>query len=433
MAVKELKMEVRNSGATFKEFAFSVSADELKQVTNSVAAELANYVSIPGFRKGKAPAAMVIKKYNSDVKNEVMRKLIALAFSQIEADKTLDILNCSLAEPPQEFELDKDFQFVLKAQIAPEISLPDYKEIRVDVAAAAVTDEEVNEKVEYYRNMYGTYAEVEGPAVADDMLKVSYTSDFVLPENPPQGLARTVASDDNYLWLNDPELIPGSIKALTGAKVGEEYSFAAEFPADWRDADLSGKTVNYNVKVHGIQRRSPVSEEELCKRMQAENMDALKDMFRTVSLREAESKRHNEIVEKVYNELDSKVPEFELPEEILEGETDKELRQLINQTVKSEADAEEFKKDMENHRAKAKELAKIKLRKMLILRNIAKLEDISVANEELEAQISIMSRYYGYKEDEFKRMIEQNGSLEDLRGDMLMSKVLDKLAQYADK
>lgn len=186
MAVKELKMEVRNSGATFKEFAFSVSADELKQVTNSVAAELANYVSIPGFRKGKAPAAMVIKKYNSDVKNEVMRKLIALAFSQIEADKNLDILNCSLAEPPQEFELDKDFQFVLKAQIAPEISLPDYKEIKVDVAAAAVTDEEVNEKVEYYRNMYGTYAEVEGPAVADDMLKVSYTSDFVLPENPPQ-------------------------------------------------------------------------------------------------------------------------------------------------------------------------------------------------------------------------------------------------------
>lgn len=433
MAVKELKMSVRNSGATFKEFAFSVSADELKQVTNSVAAELANYVSIPGFRRGKAPAAMVVKKYNGDVKNEVMRKLIALAFSQIEADKNLDILNCSLAEPPQEFELDKDFQFVLKAQLAPEISLPDYKAIKVDAAAAAVTDEEVNEKVNYYRNMYGTYAEVEGPAVADDMLKVSYTSDFVLPENPPQGLTRTVASDDNYLWLNEPELIPGSIKALTGAEVGKEYSFAAQFPTEWRDADLAGKTVNYNVKVHGIQRRSPVSEEELCKRMQAENIDALKDMFRTVSLREAENKRHNEIVEKVYNELDSKVPEFELPEEILEAETDKELRQIINQTVKSEADAEEFKKDMENQRAKAKDLAKIKLRKMLILRNIAKLEDISVANEELEAQISIMSRYYGYKEDEFKRMIEQNGSLEDLRGDMLMSKVLDKLAQYADK
>lgn len=432
MAIKELKMNVRESSETTKVFEFTASESEMKSVTKSVAAQLSNYVSIPGFRKGKAPVGMIVKRHESDVKNEALRSLIAVAFDQLEADKSLDILNCTLAEPPQEFDLNKEFTFALKAILAPSFELPAYKEFKCDVPAIEISDDQVEERITYYRAMYGNYAEVEGPAAAEDMLKVSYTSDFELAEDAPAGLERLVKSDDNFLWLNEPEFIPGVVAALTGAEIGKEYSFTANFPEDWRDAELAGKAVNYIIKVAGIQRREPVTEEELCEKMQSGSVEELKNFFRENAKREAEVTRRGEIVEQAYNSIDSQIPAFELPAEVLEQEVEKELRGMINQSVKSEEEAEAFRADMDTHRAAAKEVAEPRLRKMLILRKIALIEDIDVTDAELNAQISMMARYYGYKEDEFRKLIERNGSIEDLRNDILSNKVLDSLATYAD-
>ncbi|MEA4862481.1 MAG: trigger factor [Victivallaceae bacterium] len=426
-------MSVKDAGELAREFDFSVTADEMKEMTRNVAAELANYVAIPGFRKGHAPAAMVVRRYESDVKNEVLRKLAAIAFDQLQADSSLDILNCALADAPKPVELDKEFSFGLKASLAPEIALPDYKAFKLDVAPAKVSDEQLDSRLDYYRNMYGNYAEITEAAQADDMLKVSYTSDFVLPENASEALSRAVSCDDNYLWLNEPELIPGAVKALTGAEIGKEYTFTAAYPEDWREKELAGKSVSYTVKVHAIQRRTPATDEELCKHLSAENMDQLKDMVAKNSQREADMQRRNELIDKLYNELDSKTSEFQLPADILAAEADKELRNLANSSIKTEADAEQFKAELDEKRKQAEALAKIKLRKTLILRKAAKVEDVSVSNDELDAQVAIMSRYYGYKEDDFRRMLEQNGSIEDLRTDILNSKVLEKLASYIEK
>ncbi len=433
MALKELKMTVSDAGNNQKKFTFEVDADQMKKTAAGVAAELSGYVAIPGFRKGHAPAAIVLKRYEGDVKNEVLRKLVSVAFDQIAADKSLDVLNCTLAEPPETFELNAALVFGLKAILAPEIVLPDYKSFKIEAEAAAVTDEQVEERLSYFRNMYGNYAEVTGPAVADDMLKVSYTSDFELPADAPAALSRAVASDDNYLWLNEPEQIPGATAALTGAEVGKEYTFDAAYPADWREAALAGKTVKYTVKVHGIQRRAPLADAELCAKMQAENIDALKENIRTNSLREAEMKRHSEIVDKVYNELDSKVSEFELPADLLASETEKELREIAARQVKTDDDAEKFKTELENHKTQAEAMARLNLRKELILRKVANMENITVEDSELDAQIAVMSRYYGYKEDEFRKLLSRNGSIENLRNNILMNKTLDKIAEYAGK
>ena len=432
MAVKELNMSVRSSDATSKVFDFAASAADIKTVTGNVARELANYVSIPGFRKGRAPEAMVIKRYESDVKNEIMRKLISIAFTQIEEDKELDILNCTLAEPPAELVIGKDFSFALRADLAPEFSLPDYKAFKFDTAEAVITDAELEEKVEYYRNMYGSYADATGSAIADDMLEVSYTSDFALPEGASQGLARTVASDDNYIWLNEPESIPGAVKALIGAEPNKEYSFTAEFPADWRDAELAGKSVKYTVQVKGIKRREPATVESLCEKLQVKDITEFKDMLRTNTIREAEQKRRSEMMDNVYTELDSKIATFELNPEYVAAEAEKELRNIASSVVKTEEDAEKFKADIEKHKEDAKKQAEIRLRKMLIVRKIAKIEDIYVSDDELNAQLEMMSQYYGYKPADFSRMIDENGTREDLRADLLAAKVFNKLADYAE-
>jgi trigger factor len=278
--------------------------------------------------------------------------------------------------------------------------------------------------------MYATYEDIDTPAQAEDMLKVSYTSDFELPEDASASLKRQVSAESNWLWLNEPELIPGAVKALTGAEKDKEYKLEAKYPADWREAELAGKKVNYDIKVLGVQRRKSLTDEELAEKMKFESVDKMREMFENVVKNEAEKARETEITQKVYEALDKKIKKFDLPQNILNGEIQNELHRMA-QGVKSEEEAEAFKKDMDAHKKEAEEAAKAKLRKTFIMRKIAEKEKISVEQHEIDGQIKGMSAHYGYKEKEFRSMLEKAGGMEEMHMDMLSLKVANFLGKKA--
>lgn len=197
--------------------------------------------------------------------------------------------------------------------------------------------------------MYGNYAEAEGAAQKDDMLKVSYKSDFPLPEDASPALKRQLEAESTFLWLSDPETIPGCTAALTGAEVGKEYTIKAEYPADYREAALAGKTVNYTVKVEGIQRRVELTDQELAEKARVKTIEEFRDMLRKAMEQENQSKQRSAVIEKVYAEIDKAIPEFELPPSVLASEVQKELQKVARETVKSEEDAEKFKAGLEEH------------------------------------------------------------------------------------
>ncbi|MBS1370298.1 MAG: trigger factor [Lentisphaeria bacterium] len=430
--VDSIQMEVRSKQPCRKELDFVVPADAVKSETEKVLREFAYAVSIPGFRQGKAPAAMLKSKYADDIRQELERKIIYAAFELAGKDESLDIVTCGIEGEPK-LEFDREFKFTLGADIAPEFELSDYKAIKVKEELDAVTDEQIDERVKFYRTMYGNYAEVQDRAQKDDMLKVSYRSDFTLPEDASPALKRQVEAESTFLWLSDPETIPGCTAALTGAEVGREYTFKAEYPADYREAALAGKTVEYTVKVEGIQRRAELSDEELAEKARVKSVAEFRDMLRKAMEQENSAKQHSAAVEKVYAELDGAVPEFELPPSILASEVQKELQKMAREVVKSEEDAEKFKAGLEENKKKAEEAAKKSLRRTFILRRIAKAEDIKLEEGEVDAQLREMSRYYGYKEKEFRSMLEKNGGMDDLQLDILSNKVLNHLAEMATK
>lgn len=265
------------------------------------------------------------------------------------------------------------------------------------------------------------------------MLKVSYKSDFPLPEDASPALKRQLEAESTFLWLSDPETIPGCTAALTGAEVGKEYTIKAEYPADYREAALAGKTVNYTVKVEGIQRRVELTDQELAEKARVKTIEEFRDMLRKAMEQENQSKQRSAVIEKVYAEIDKAIPEFELPPSVLASEVQKELQKIARETVKSEEDAEKFKAGLEEHKKAAEEPAKKALRRTFILRKIAKAEEIKLEQGEVDAQLREMSRYYGYKEKEFRDMLEKNGGMDDLQLDILSNKVLNHLADMASE
>ncbi len=416
--------------------AFKVSKKSLASEANSVASEFSKFAQIPGFRVGKAPAQMVLKKYAPHVKEELTKRIMGLALDKFNEDQDAEAVAVNLPEgaaQPQ-LELGQDFSFEMEFDVAPKFELPDYKKIEVESKPVKVTKKQVEERIESHKKMYASYQDIEEAAQKEDMLKVSYTSDFELAEDAPVTLKRQVASDDNWVWLNEPEVIPGVIDALTGAEKDKEYEFTAEYPADHREPALAGKKVTYKMKVNNVQRRVPVKDiKELCEKMNIENEEKLNEQVEESLRLEAQNQADREKREQFIEELEKVVGDLVIPPTVLAQETQKELRHLANATVKSEEDAEAFKKDIDKHKAEAEDAAKAKLRRVFIMQRIAKAENISVDEAEIDQQIKGMSSYYGMKPNDLRKLMEDNGGLDDMHMDILIGKVTDFLVENSGK
>ena len=176
-----------------------------------------------------------------------------------------------------------------------------------------------------------------------------------------------------------------------------------------------------------------LTDEELAEKARVKSLEEFRDMLRKAMEQESETKHHNEVVEAVYKRLAEQVGDVELPPNVLQAEISKELQKIAREVVKSEEDAETFKKELETHKAAAEKAARESLKKSFILRKIAKLENISLSQGEVDEQLNQMSRYYGYKEKEFRAMLEKNGGMDDLQLDLINAKVLSMLAESAAK
>ncbi len=428
--MESLQLEARSEKPCRAEFEFTVPAEAMQAETRGALAEIATQVSLPGFRQGKAPVGMIRTRFGKELKEELERRIFTAAFELLRGKEEYDIVSCGVKEEP-ELKIDEEFKFTLAADLAPAVELGDYKAIKVELPLEAVTEEAIEERLKMFRTMYGNYAEVEGPAALEDMLKVNYSADLAAPEEANAAVKRQLAADDSYIWLSEPETIPGCIAALTGAEKGKEYTLEAAYPADYREEFLAGKKVNYKVSVLGLQRRVPLNDTDLAARMGAKTVEEMHENLRKMQETENAGKRRRDAGLAVYRRLAEQAGDFALPPGMLEEETHKALQRIAREKVNSEEEAEKFKAEVEEHRKAAAVQAADSLRRTFILRKIAKLENIALEEQEVEDRLQDMSRYYGYSKNEFRSMIEKNGGMGDLELDILGDKVLDRLVDQS--
>ncbi len=215
------------------------SADLFLAATRNVARK----AQLPGFRPGKAPLPMVKARYKGYVGEEAARLLQVAAYDLLskKADE-LDIISYSKLEPEGSLEEGKEFALKCDFEIAPDFELPDYKELG-EVAASEDAAKIEADLIERAKAQYSSFVPIADAAKEGDMLHVSYESDFELPEDASDSLKRAVKNDSAWIYLIGQEMIPGVNAAMTGAAIGDERTFTAEFPADWREEALRGKKV----------------------------------------------------------------------------------------------------------------------------------------------------------------------------------------------
>ena len=438
-AIKEnlkdlIKIEVSGAEPCVKSVKFTVPAKAVEMETNSTLKEFAKFAQVPGFRAGKTPLSLIRNRFLPRIESETLKNFFTAAFEKIAGDGSFDVVGYNFPQTePDKLEVGKDYSFTIVYNVAPEIQLGAYKGIKLSVPEFKVEEGRIDDEIAKLRDMYGDFSKVEGPAVKGDMVKISYKSDFDIPEGAESKLKLLLETPETWAWLSDPEIIPGINKVLEGAVIGKDYELIAQFPADFKENLLAGKKVKYNVKTIEIQSRVPISsDEDLVKKVNAKDMNELRERLKTSIELQEKQKAENAAKKLILDKVMAEVGEFPLPPTVLAEAENKEFRRIAEREVKKESDVEKFTIEKDKHLAEAKKIAAERMRRYFVLRKIAHAEKIAIGKTEVDSHISGISRYYGMKENEFRTQLDSAGGMEDLQMDMLMAKVLDFLIKNVE-
>ncbi|MBI4233499.1 MAG: trigger factor [Chloroflexi bacterium] len=402
-----------------------VEAAELDQGLERAYRRLAQRVTVPGFRRGKAPRGIVERVLGHEtLLNEALDYLIPELTAQALKDQKLEIA----AQP--RVELVQTDPVVLRATVplVPAVEVGDYKALRVLTEPMIVGEDDVQKSLENLRREMSPWAPVERPVQEGDLLTIEL-----------QGIVGTqvVFKDEALPYIaaaGSPLPVPGFAKALVGASKGETREFDLPFPPDYPNEELQGKTCHFTVAVREIKEQQlPPLDDEFAQGVGEgySSLEALREEMRR-KLRdkagELASQRYNERVV----EAATGSSFVELPPLLVERETDHLLEQegrtlaRINMSLDDHLKA--IGKTQEAHREEFREPAIQRLRRFFVLSKIADLEGIEVSQDETDQHIEQQVKDSGDQGPVLRRLLSQEAARDSLVQALRQQKTIQRLA-----
>lgn len=411
----------------------TISADEkeLSSIKERVLGALAKQQgSVPGFRKGKAPIAMVEKQIDPAVlQSEFLQEAINDLYIQASVKEQL-----RQAGQPQvdvkKFVPFSTLEFTAEVDVIGKITLPDYKKMKVEKKEAKVTAKDVDDVIESLRTRDAEKKEVKRAAKDGDEVVLDFTG---IDAKTKEAIAG--ADGKEYpLTIGSKTFIPGFEEEVVGLKAGEEKSFDIVFPEDYGTKALQSKKVNFTITVHKI------SEVVLPKLDDA--FAAKIGPFKTTQELKDDIKKHvqadkdqgsqqefdNELVKKIAEKTTVALPKSVIDDQIQRMEQE-ERQNLMYRGQTWEEHLKEEGISEEEHREKNREEAELRVKAGLVLSEIAEAEKLDVAPEELEVQIQVMKGQYA-TDPKMQAELDKPENHRDIASRILTQKTVDKLRTY---
>ncbi len=425
MAVKNEQIE-----KNLVKLTFDVSAEDFEKAINNVYKKNAKKFNIPGFRKGKAPKAIVEKYYSEavfyeDAINEVLPKAYGDAVDELKLDV--------VAKPEidvEEIKKGEPVVFTALVTTKPEVNLGDYKGIEVEKIEHNVTDEDVQKDIEAAQKKNARIINVDDRAVQEGDIAVI---DF-------EGFVDDVAFDggkgeDYELEIGSGTFIPGFEEQLVGAEINGDVDVKVTFPEEYHAENLKGKDAVFKVKVKGIKVRelpeldddfaSEVSEFDTLDEYKADVRKKLEEAAEN----KAKSETENAIIKKVVENA-----EFEIPEAMKEAQIDRLVNDFAQRIQYQGVDMNMYLQytgqTMEQLRAQFDEQAVNQINTSLVLEAVMNKEKIEIGPEELEIELAEMAKRYNMEVDKLKELI-QEPEMENIKKDLAIQKTIKMIVDNA--
>lgn len=404
-----------------------VEADKVAQALDAAFKKVVRKVDVPGFRKGKVPRQIFEARFGVE---SLYQDAIDILLPEVyvEAIKETGIEPIDRPEiDVQQFAKGETFKFTATVQVKPEVELGEYKEIEIPDKDFSVSEEDVEEELKSMQQRHAELVVVEeGTAENGDTVVIDFEG-FVdgVPFEGGKGEAYS-------LELGSGSFIPGFEEQVVGMACDEEKDIEVTFPEDYPSEELKGKKAVFKIKVHNIKRKKlPELDDEFAKDVsEFETLEEYKqDIQKRISERkenERKSYLENTAVEKA-----SEAATVEIPDVMIETEINQMLREfsdrLFMQGMNLELYLQYTGQEEAALREQMKDDAKKRVLQSLVLEEIAKAEQITASDEELDEELDKLSKQYDRPVEELRNIFESNDTLDTLKRDIVIRKTVKLL------
>lgn len=408
-----------------RELELEIPAEDVTKETEKVAKEFAKMARVPGFRPGKAPIALIKRKFADDIKGEVLQTLVPGRVEKAVTEAKLTPVSQPQVEK-LEFNEGQPLKFTASFEVLPEFELGSYKNLEIEMPEMNLSDDDVTKTLTEMQQRAATFAPVEGRVVEnDDYVQVKLLG-------TPEGGGEPLQADSVLCHVGAEETMEPFNENLRGANVGDHKDFDVTYPTDYPDAKLSGKTFHYAVDVLGIKtKKLPELNDEFAKDVSdATSLDELKKKIQE-SLEHQRDHRQKDLQrEKIIAEL-VKLHDFPVPESLVEHQMDVRLERVVRSLAQQGVDPRAVNVDWVSLRKKQEDRAKDDVKAELVIDRIATEEKIDTTEEELEHELEHMGTHSGESAEVIRARLTKQGTLDRMKAKLRSDKTVDWLAQNA--
>lgn len=423
MSVQVEKLEKNMAKLTVE-----VPAEEVEKALQAAYMKEKNKISIPGFRKGKVPRAMIEKMYGAAVfYEEAANILIQDNYAAAMEESKEDIVSRPTIDIVQ-IESGKPFIFTAEVAVRPEVTLGKYKGVQVTKIDTTVTDEEVEAALEKEQQKNSrTVTVTDRPAANGDTAVIDFEG-FV------DGVAFEGGKGENHpLEIGSHSFIDTFEDQLVGHNTGDEVEVNVTFPEKYQAADLAGKPAVFKVKINEIKTKElPELNDEFASEVSefdtlAEYKEDLRKHLEVEKENEAKRTKEDEALKKIIDKST-----MELPEAMIETQCENMINKFAQRIAQSGLSMEQYMQfsgmTIDGLKEQVRPEAETRIKSSLVLEQIAKDENIEVSEDEINAEIEKMAAQYGMEADKLKEYLG-DAEKESIKRDLAVTKAVDLIME----
>jgi trigger factor len=431
-----VNVQLNTVSDTRKSLVITLDKAEVDAEHQAVLLEYVRLARLPGFRPGKAPAAMVVKRFAKEIADEFKQKVVTKAYRSALEKEKLEVLSVVSVEEGT-IEPGAPAAITVTVDVRPEFILPDYVGLPTQVAPAEPTYGEIDDVIQALRSEGADFKPAERPARKGDYVKLAY-------EGSLGGRPIAEIAGDKQLYAKVPQtweevegssegIIPGLGRHLAGVEKGVKKSVAIIFPADFQPVPaLAGKTADYALDIQEVRERIlPELNADFFKAHHVDDLDGLKSQVRSSLKLQKERRNHAAQRSQVTQALADRVL-LEPPHSLVEAETQSVLRQFIEENMRRGIAAEQFEKDKKELFEGARKAAANRVKIQLILAKVAEAEKIEVSDADLDLYIRREAARSKQTPDKLaKHLAKDRNALRSVQESIIFDKSVDFLVSKA--
>lgn len=397
-----MKSAVENLSPTRVKLTVEVPSEELQPHIDAALKSIGSQIQVPGFRKGKVPARIIEQRVGKgavvqEAVNDALPEFFGKAVEETEVEP-IGQPEVDITEVPMED--GEDLKFTVEVDVRPEITLPDYEGVTIQVDNLEVTDADVEEKLTELRERFGTLTGVDRAVENGDFVSIDLKAEIDGEEvDSVEGVSYEVGSGN---------MLEGMDEALVGMAKGETKNFSAPLAG----GDQAGSSADCTVTVQSVKvRELPEVDDDFAQ--MASEFDTAEELRADVTKQAEQSKKFEQGIQardKVLEHLLDNT-EIALPESIIEAEVNNHLEQ-------------EGRLEDDEHRAEVDESTRKALKTQFLLDEVGKTEEVEVGQPELIEYLMMQAQQYGMDPNQFAQMLDQQGQVEGMAGEVARRKAL---------